>query len=261
MKTIKTTLLLFLTGLFLSSCVIVDDDVLYYNDNYTLEDVLQSKDIWYVDYHQTTGNGDVRFMSLAFTMSFINGEVYANNNLVDVGTIGNGYGDAIGFYNTRGNVIEIDHDLDGYRDFEVVQVNSQKIKLVSLNSNVTYTLKGFNRNNFDYDLLFYDNIEYFLQEFEAWKKTDTYGGNVNAFDDENHLGFFPESVNTFRSSQDNVGTNVANIYWDYVGDYEVYDVQGTDSLKVLTLYYDNQDTEEFELSVINDGNDNYSYQF
>lgn len=49
MKTLKTTLLLVIATVFLSSCVVVDDPALNYNDTYNLDDVLQSKDIWYVD--------------------------------------------------------------------------------------------------------------------------------------------------------------------------------------------------------------------
>ena len=40
--------------------------------------------------------------------------------------------------------------------------------------------------------------------------------------------------------------------WDYIGTYEVFDVLGFDDLKILTLNYDSGDTEEFELSVLND---------
>lgn len=75
----------------------------------------------------------------------------------------------------------------------------------------------------------------------------------NAFDLENYLQFTPENTTTFYSSQDNFGTQIANINWSYVGDYEVFDVTGFEDLKILTLNYDGGDIEEFELSVINDG--------
>ena len=65
--------------------------------------------------------------------------------------------------------------------------------------------------------------------------------------------FTPENITTFYSSQDISGTNVADIYWDYVGDYFVANVEGYDNLKILTLDYDLGGNEEFELSVINDG--------
>ena len=77
--------------------------------------------------------------------------------------------------------------------------------------------------------------------------------NVNTFDDENFLQFTPENITTFYSSQDDFGTQVANINWDYVGGYEIFDVTGYEDLKILTLNYDNGDIEEFELSVVNDG--------
>ena len=71
------------------------------------------------------------------------------------------------------------------------------------------------------------------------------------FDDEHYLQFTPENNTTFYSSQDDFGINIADILWDYTGTYEVFDVLGFDDLKILTLNYDSGDTEEFELSVLN----------
>ena len=70
---------------------------------------------------------------------------------------------------------------------------------------------------------------------------------------KNFLQFTPEDYSTFRSSQDEFGTNIELINWDYVGGYEVFDVEGYDDVKVLTLDYEFFDNEDFELSVINDG--------
>jgi len=92
-----------------------------------------------------------------------------------------------------------------------------------------------------------------LQEYVAWEKTATIGGNANDFDDENFLAFIPENISVFKSSQDVTGTTISNLLWDFEGDYEIFDVQGTDTLKVLTLNYEGNSTEEFELSVLNDG--------
>jgi len=252
MKTLKLTIVMLITVVLFSSCVVVEDDY-GYDNGISLEELLQSSDLWYIDYNQTTGNGDTRFMSLAFTLSFENGNLYANNNLVDLGSVGNGYGDQIGFYSTNGDVLTIDHDLDGYVDFEVYQVSGNKIKFSDLDRNVTYTLIPYSVNSFDYDKVFYDNIEYFLQEYVAWEKTATIGGNANDFDDENFLAFIPENISVFKSSQDVTGTTISNLLWDFEGDYEIFDVQGTDTLKVLTLNYEGNSTEEFELSVLNDG--------
>ena len=254
MKTIKITLIMLLTAVMFSSCVSVDEDPNYYDDNtISLDELLQSSDLWYIDYNQTTGSQDTRFMSLAFTLSFENGKIYANNNLVDLGSIGDGYGDQIGFYSTNGDILKIDHDIDGYIDFEVYQVNGNKLKFRDLDRNVTYSLIPYSVNNFDYDKIFNDNIEYFLQEYVTWEKTGTFDGSPNAFDEENFVAFIPENVNTFTSSKDVEGTSISNLLWDFEGEYEVFDVQGTDTLKVLTLNYDGNSTEEFELSVLNDG--------
>ncbi|MBK5208388.1 MAG: hypothetical protein JJE44_02645, partial [Flavobacteriaceae bacterium] len=199
------------------------------------------------------GTGDVPFLSKAFTISFINGKVYANNNLVGIGTTGNGYGIQIGYYDTFDGRLNIDHNLDGFYNFEVIQLSVNNIKLRDRYNDITYSLVGYQKYNFDYDQIFYDNIEYFLQEYQAWEKTYTSDeGAINEFDNENFLQFRPENLTTFYSSQDNFGTPIANLYWDYVGGYTVANVQGYDNLKTLTLDYDYSGTEKFDLTVIND---------
>ncbi|WP_111707162.1 hypothetical protein [Lutibacter citreus] len=253
MKSIKLLFATLIIGVSIASCSVVIDDV--HDSRYvTLEDIVTSYDLWYIDYNKTTGNGDVAFLSKAFTISFRNGNLYANNNLVDIGSTGSGYGIQIGYYNTNGGFLEVDHGLDGYFDFDVIEVSNDRIKLKDNYNNVTYYLEGYQNYSFDFDQIFYENIEYFLQEYDAWEKSYVSdAGSINEFDNENYLAFTPENLTTFYSSQDQVGTNIANIYWDYVGGYEVFNVEGYDNLKILTLHYDSFGTEEFELSVINDG--------
>ena len=251
MKTLKLLLTLLITGVLFTSCTaIITDDVII---EPSIENVVSGYDLWYVDYHRTTGNGDVPYVSRAFTLSFINGILYANNNIVDIGRTGNGLGIDVGTYSTFNDYLETSHDIDGFHDFDITVLSNNEIRLYNFNQNVSYYLIGYNVNNFDYDKLFYENIEYFLQEYVAWEKVDARGGAPNAFDDENYLQFTPENITTFYSSQDNFGTQVDYINWDYVGAYEVFDVNGYEDLKILTLNYDNGDIEEFELSVVNDG--------
>ncbi|WP_299668292.1 hypothetical protein [uncultured Polaribacter sp.] len=251
MKTLKLLFTIIVTGALVSSCTTVFED--NFVDEISLEQVVSDYDLWYVDYHRTIGNGDVPFVSKAFTLSFLNGVLYANNNIADIGFTGNGLGIDVGTYDTFTGLLETRHDLDGRNDFEVTVTSNNEIRLYNYRQNVTYFLIGYQINEFDYDQLFYENIEYFLQEYEAWEKSSTTGGVPNAFDDENYLQFTPENNTTFRSSQDDFGTQIANINWSYVGGYEVYDVTGYQDLKILTLNYDGGDIEEFELSVINDG--------
>lgn len=251
MKTIKLLLGTLMIGMSFTSCIVdnsIDDP--YYA---SLEEVITANDLWYIDYNNTAGTGDVPFLSKAFTISFINGKVFANNNLVGIGTVGNGYGIQIGFYDTFDGRLKIDHNLDGFYNFEVIQLSIDNIKLRDNYNNVTYNLIGYHKSTFDFDQVFYDNIEYFLQEYQAWEKTYTSdAGALNEFDNENFLQFTPENLTTFYSSQDNVGTTIGNIYWDYVGSYTVANVQGYDNLKILTLDYDSLGNEKFELTVIND---------
>ncbi|MDY7394645.1 hypothetical protein UMM65_05285 [Aureibaculum sp. 2210JD6-5] len=251
MKALKLLSILFLTTALFTSCVVHDDP---YDDSISLEQLVTSYDLWYIDYNRTTGSVDIPFLSKAFTISFQNGNLIANNNMVGLGSVGNGYGDQIGYYETINGVLEIDHNEDGFIDLEVIQLAGDEIKIRDSYTNTSYYLIGYQKSNFDYDFVFYDNIEYFLQEYVAWEKTATsQQGAVNEFDNENFLQFTPEQTTTFRSSQDDFGTNVEYINWDYVGGYEVFDVEGYDDLKILTLDYDSSDNEEFELSVINDG--------
>ncbi|RPD96542.1 hypothetical protein EGM88_09245 [Aureibaculum marinum] len=250
MKALKIITILFLTTTLITSCVVHDD---IYDDSITLEQLVTSYDLWYIDYNSTTGSIDIPFLSKAFTLSFQNGRLLANNNMVGLGSVGNGYGDHIGYYETINGVLEIDHNEDGFIDLEVIQLSGNEIKLRDTYTNTSYYLIGYQKNNFDYDFVFYDNIEYFLQEYVAWAKTNTSAqGAINEFDNENFLKFTPEQTTTFRSSKDPFGTNIDDLYWDYVGGYEVFDVEGYDNLKILTLDYDFSGNEEFELTVYSD---------
>ncbi|MGB5274612.1 MAG: nicotinic acid mononucleotide adenyltransferase, partial [Flavobacteriaceae bacterium] len=164
-----------LVGSLMTSCyteVIVEEEYIM-ESAFNTDRVLQSYDLWYVDINATEGNGEVPFLQRAFTISFNNGTLFANNNLAGIGKTGNGLGIAVGYYNTLRGTVEIDHDLDGLWLLEVFAVNGNTIELYDGRSNTSYYLKGFQRNNFDYDLVFYDNIDYFLQEYEVWEKTYT----------------------------------------------------------------------------------------
>lgn len=255
MKTIKLLLGFALTATLFTSCyteVIVDD----YNTtpSITLNQLLSSYELWYVDINQTTGYGETPFLQIAFTISFRNGTVYANNNLVGFGSQGNGFGIAVGNYDAYDTILDVYHVIDGYETFDVYQIDSNTIELYNPFNDTSYFLHGYQRSNFDYDFVFYDNIHYFLQEYEAWEKTYTSTiGAINEFDNENYLQFLAGGNDSeFRSSQDvNVG-NLNDIYWDYTGVYGVGDISNNMYLKTLTLDYDFFDNEHFELSVIND---------
>ncbi len=249
MRTLKLLALTLISSILFTSCVVVNNND---DDFIPLEEVVSGYDLWYIDYHRTTGTGDVPFLSRAFTVSFLNGRMYANNNIVDIGYTGNGLGIMVGNYSTFDGYLETRHDIDGYFDFDVVVISNNEIRIDDLNQNVSYYLIGYQTNTFDYVRLFYDNIEYFLQEYVAWEKTNTIQVNNNAFDEENYLQFTPENTTTFYSSHDPNGTNIDNIYWDYVGSYEVFNIIGENNLKGLTLNYDGGDNEYFELTVLND---------
>jgi hypothetical protein len=250
MKSIKLLLIFFIAGVSFNSCTV--QDIIY---EASLEEIVSEYDLWYIDYHRTTGNGNVPFLSKAFTISFLNGQMYANNNITDIGFTGNGLGIKIGNYDTYNGFLETFHTQEGITDFEVYQISANEIRIEDVFNNVSYYLIGYQIDNFDYDKLFYENIEYFLQEYVAWEKVNTtISGFVSPFDDENYLQFTPESNRTFYASKDFFGADITILDWDFAGSYEVFDVQNYDDLKILTLNYDNGDTEEFELSILNDSN-------
>lgn len=249
MKTFKLLIAFFVSIVFLSSCS--QDEPL--EGSITLGELMSSYDLWYVDIHQTMGNGDVPFVSKAFTLSFNNGNMYANNNIADIGFTGNGLGISVGNYDSFGIYLETNHDLDGRYIFDVLQLSMNEVRIYDTQQNVSYLLVGYQRDEFDYDMLFYDNIEYFMQEYTAWERTDiSLTGTPNPFDEEHYLQFTQENNTTFYSSQDSFGTNIDNLLWNFTGNYEVFDVDGFDNLKILTLNYEFGDFEEFELTVVND---------
>jgi len=255
MKTIKLLSGFALVAILFSSCQVdvINDD---YHDTplLSLNQLLNSYDLWYVDINKTIGYGEIPFLQKAFTVSFLGGNVYANNNLVGIGSQGNGLGISIGYYDAYDMILDIDHDLDGFSTFDVYQIDSNTIELYNPYTDTSYFLDGYQRSNFDYDFVFYDNIHYFMQEYKAWEKTYTSDvGALNEFDNENFLQFIAGgNDSTFRSSQDEVGININNLYWDFIGDYGIGDISGNRYLKTLTLDYDYFDNEYFELSVIND---------
>ena len=254
MKTLKLLLGFALSATLLTSCYTEEINV-NNTPSITLNQLLNSYELWYVDINATQGFGEIPFLQIAFTVSFRNGTLYANNNLVNFGSQGNGFGVPIGNYDAYNMILDVNHVIDGYDSFDVYQVNNNTIELYNPFNDTSYFLRGYQRSNFDYDFVFYDNIHYFLQEYEAWEKVYTSDfGALNEFDNENYLQFLSGgNDSTFRSSQDVNVFNPDNIFWDYTGVYGVGNIPGNMYLKTLTLDYDFFDNEFFELSVINDG--------
>lgn len=254
MKTIKLLLSVALVSTLFTSCyseIIIEDSP---EPQVTLNELLGAYELWYVDINQTLGYGETPFLQKAFTISFRNGVVYANNNIVGLGSNGNGFGIDIGEYDAYDMILDVYHDIDGFETFDVYEIDYNTIELYNPNNDTSYFLEGYQRSNFDYDYVFYDNIHYFLQEYEAWEKTFTSNyGALNEFDNENYLQFLAGGDDaTFRSSRDEPGTGVSNLYWVFIGTYGVGNISGNQYLKTLTLDYDYWGNEYFELSVIND---------
>ena len=256
MKTIKLLSGFALIATLFTSCYteVLVDDYVEPIPSISLNQMLNSYELWYVDINETIGYGNTPYMQMAFTLSFRNGVLYANNNLVGFGSQGNGYGIPVGDYDAYNMILDVYHDIDGYTTFDVYQIDNNTIELYNPNNDTSYFLNGYQRSYFDYDFIFYDNIHYFLQEYEAWEKTYTSEvGAINEFDNENYLQFLAGGNDSvFQSSQDYGISNVNNIYWDYTGVYSVGDAPENVYSKTLTLAYDFFDNEFFQLNVIKD---------
>ncbi len=187
-------------GLLSTSCyneVILEDEFIE-ESSFNTDQVLQSYDLWYVDINETRGSEEVPFLQRAFTITFDGGTLYANNNMVGIGKIGGGLGIEVGYYDTLRAAVVVDHDVDGEWIFEVFAINNNTLELYAPVIDTSYFIKGYQRSNFDYDSVFYDNINYFLQEYGAWEKVFTSReGAINDFDDENYLQFLSGSTGDF----------------------------------------------------------------
>ena len=118
-----------LIALLLSSCSREEVYVDEITPNVSLNQVLNCYDLWYIDINKTLGTGETPFMEIAFTLSFKNGILYANNNLVGIGSQGNGLGIDVGTYETYDMELDVTHDLDGYQTFDVFQIDGNTIEL------------------------------------------------------------------------------------------------------------------------------------
>ena len=69
MKSIKLLLTIIITGTLLNSCSTIYEDSIEnnYQNQISLEDIVTEYDLWYIDYHRTIGNGDIPYVSKAFT--------------------------------------------------------------------------------------------------------------------------------------------------------------------------------------------------
>ena len=149
MKTIKLLLVYALTATLFTSCyteVIVDDF-----DNtpqISLNQLLGSYELWYVDINATKGYGETPFLQKAFTMSFTNGNVYANNNIVGLGDTGNGFGIKVGTYDAYNMILDVYHSIDGFETFDIYQIDNNTIELYNPNNDTSYYLddRGQRRN-------------------------------------------------------------------------------------------------------------------
>ena len=84
------------TSCYVEETVVVADPYVDPVPSITLNQLLNTYELWYVDINRSNASGQIPFMQIAFTLSFRNGDVLANNNLVGIGNQGYGYGIGVG---------------------------------------------------------------------------------------------------------------------------------------------------------------------
>ncbi|MFK8269417.1 nicotinic acid mononucleotide adenyltransferase [Capnocytophaga cynodegmi] len=235
----------FIVVLFLNSCSVRDE---YDNEQLTLYDFLHSYDLWFVNVDATRGSGRIPFLQKAFTITFDRNTLLANNNLVGIGSIGRGYGRVIGNFFTTDMYLTFHHDRDGSYRFKIVQVSPNQIDLYDVDSNSVYRLEGYYKRDFNYDRLFFENMRYFLQEYNFWEKTYTSReGAANPFDNENFIKFYSLNGDYFFETSEHPN----HITPLFRGLYNIENIRNTNNVKILNLNYRNE-TESFEIRILND---------
>ena len=116
MKALKLYFGFVLIATLFTSCYteVIIEDTIDPVPTITLNELLSSHELWYVDINRSKASGQIPFMQLAFTLSFRNGTLFANNNLVGIGKEGYGFGIDIGYFDTYADVLDISHDIDGF---------------------------------------------------------------------------------------------------------------------------------------------------
>ena len=168
MKRTKLLSTFALIALLFTSCyteVIIDDE-----PTISINQLLNSHELWYVDINETVGYGETPFLQIAFTISFRNGTLYANNNLVGIGSQGGGFGIPVGSYDAYEMILDIDHDIDGYQTFDVYQIDGNTIELYNPYNDTSYFLHGYQRNSFDLILCFSIIFITFYKSMKLGKK-------------------------------------------------------------------------------------------
>jgi hypothetical protein len=221
------------------------DDVIY--DSSSINDF----DLWYIDIHNTLGYGEFPFIEMAYTLSFLDGVLYANNNLVDIGVTGNGYGIPVGTYVFDNGILIMDHLIDGYYEFEVYSVGNNILELYNAFTDTSYFVEGYSSSTFDYNYVFYNNAYMFLKEYEVWEKSYAENlGAVSDFSNENYLSFYDNDY--FKSSIDSNIPDVNSLLWDYYGSYQVLDYSNNSNLKQLNLSYNLGGEEVLDFRILSD---------
>ena len=213
----KNLLSLLFSIILLTSCG-SDDDSTNPPQSKSIEELLESYDLWYVEPDQPSSDFDLG--QDAITFSFVNNELYANKNLVgfDPSTMGNIETTYTVEQEGSNASITIDDT-----EFTIFGVNGNSVKLVNSYDNTTaFYITGYTTEDFpSLEILYYERMPHFFNEYQFWQKTLTENPDENDgdFSTINYIDFF--GGRNFRSSEDVEGLTYDEINWQHQGSYKL----------------------------------------
>ena len=243
----KNLLSLLFSIIVLTSCG-SDDDSNTPSQSKSIEELLESYDLWYVEPDQPSSDFDLG--QDAITFSFVNNELYANKNLVgfDPSTMGNIETTYTVEQEGSNASITIDDT-----EFTIFGVNGNSVKLVNSYDNTTaFYITGYTTEDFpSLEILYYERMPHFFNEYQFWQKTLTENPDENDgdFSTINYVEFF--GGRSFRSSEDVEGLTYDEINWEYEGSYRLtteYGEEESISNELIFIY----NTDEGEEEIPND---------
>lgn len=239
----KNLLSLLFSIIILSSCSSDDDNATNQPQSNSIEELLGSYDLWYVEPDQYTS--DFELGQEAITFSFVENQLYANKNLIgfDPELIGNE--ESTYTVEQTGNNASITID---DTSFTVFGVSGNSLKLVNSYDNSTaFYITGYAANDFPLDDIFYERMAHFFNEYKFWQKTATENPDDNEgnFATLNYIEF--SEVRNFRSSEDTEDLTYDQINWQYQGSYRLTTENSEEepiSNELIFIYHTDENEEE-----------------
>ncbi|MBW2962987.1 hypothetical protein [Mesonia aestuariivivens] len=247
----KNFLSLLFFAIILSSCGSDDDSTPQLQSN-SIQELLESYDLWYVEPDQFSS--DFNLGQDAITFSFLNNQLYANKNLVGFNP------EIIGEQETSYSVEQTENTANvtiNDTEFKVIGISGNSLKLVD-DDNTAFYITGYNASEFpSLDIIYFERMAHLFNEYKFWQKTET--ENPDEIDGEfssiNHIEF--SAIRNFKSSEDAEGLTYDEINWQYQGSYKLTKMEDDDgniSNELIFVYLDenNRENDTLKVRVINE---------